>query len=602
MTFHPPFTFAREHRLIFGETGARPSPEGAAPGPELTPERKKAKEVVDALKDKLRGEPKNLNVIRELAALKVDEAEGDEERFQQAYRGALERAANAYFRTLEGTEEEKAKKVQELFRSAGAPDVRLEGGALQLAPSSPEKKERALTDEEKAMIDAAFSTHPQLKAAAEKLMTSLTPDNPDYETARGFFEAFNAKSPTQKKAILTNNRAFQQFLEELPADQKEFVGKLRLTMQETGKELSDDEMKDAVEKAQNYLKEKKFDYATATDIQKSLMLAQLQMLGMDVSGGEEILKDPSKLQALNGSPMERGFNKILGMISYILLSIQQMKDRLHPTAKTPTAPTGPSAGPSGAPGEGDMAKKVKEGDYLRERRNREEEVRRNTLALDGDPSAPDENGKKGLRNRELQLKKRDVDLQAEGETLEKDLKAAVPENRGTIERKIAENKTEREKIAAELKGIQEQKTKIEARNEQLTTEMRSLEDMQKRIEQTRQLVHTAQTEVLAELTRAPLAEKPEAKAIAGMLSGFKVILAPAQADDHFTVELQGVPDPATIDRAKVSAAVEAVRSIGGDTVSWELEGDRTLKNPDAFALSLRQIVEKLKTKPETRAA
>ena len=127
---------------------------------------------------------------------------------------------------MEGTEEEKAQKVNELFQSAGAPDVRLEGGALQMAPSSPEKKERVLTPEEQAMIDTAFSTHPQLKAAAERLMITLKPGSPELETARGFFEAFNGKKPEQKKAILTDNHAFQQFLG-FSVDQKEFVSKLQ---------------------------------------------------------------------------------------------------------------------------------------------------------------------------------------------------------------------------------------------------------------------------------------------------------------------------------------------------------------------------------------
>jgi len=123
MIFHPSFTIAREHRLLFEKAGPSPAPEGA-PAPELTPERQKAKEVADALKEKLRGELKNPNVIRELIALKFDEAETDEKKFQETYHSALEKAANAYFKTLEGTEEEKAQKVNELFQSAGAPDVR----------------------------------------------------------------------------------------------------------------------------------------------------------------------------------------------------------------------------------------------------------------------------------------------------------------------------------------------------------------------------------------------------------------------------------------------------------------------------------------------
>jgi|GEM_PF-2609157 len=609
MIFHPSFTIAREHRLLFEKAGPSPAPEGA-PAPELTPERQKAKEVADALKEKLRGELKNPNVIRELIALKFDEAETDEKKFQETYHSALEKAANAYFKTLEGTEEEKAQKVNELFQSAGAPDVRLEGGALQMAPSSPEKKERVLTPEEQAMIDTAFSTHPQLKAAAERLMITLKPGSPELETARGFFEAFNGKKPEQKKAILTDNHAFQQFLGELPADQKEFVSKLRVAMQETGKELSDEEMQDTVEKAQNFLKEKKFDYATATDIQKNLMLAQLQMFGIDVSGGEAILKDPSKLQALNGSPMERGFNKILGMISYILLSIQQMKERIKPSEKKPDAPAGDKGkkGPeaaSGAPGEPELKKQVKEKDMQQVRMERQNEIDQNNKLLDGDPSAAAGRKEKlGLRGREVALKTKDARLQAKSEQLQTQLKTinkeSSPADYAAKEREISDNEAERKKIAPELDEIQKQKTVIEARNAQLTTEIKSLEDIQKRTEALRQKITDTQIEMKGALATPPIAERAEAKAILAALNGFKITLNPAQADEHFTVELQGIPDSATIDRAKFAAAVEAVRTVGGDSTAWELEGERTLKKPEAFSTALRQTLEKLKTKPETR--
>ncbi len=365
MLFHPSFSFAREHRLIFKQNAPAAQPDaGEAPKAELTPERQKAQEVIAKLKEKLGGNPKNLNVIRELAEEKFAEAEGNEEAFQQVYKNALEKAANAYFKTLDGTDEVKAKKVNELFQGAGAPGVRFEGGALVVgaeAPAEGKKEERELTQEEQDMIDQAFSSNPKLKAAAEKLLTALTAESPEYDTALGFFNTFNSKKPNEKVAILNSEQAFRKFMKELPPDQQKFVDSLRQNMTEPQRELSDEEKENILDGARQELN--KFDLAKASEIDKNIMLGRLQMRGIDVSNGEEILKDPSKMKVFEGSPMERGFNIIMGLLTYLLASIEKMKNAIKPGAKkgaeTPTGDKG-KKGPEISPDKTALREKLRE--------------------------------------------------------------------------------------------------------------------------------------------------------------------------------------------------------------------------------------------------
>lgn len=463
MIFHPSFTIAREHRLLFEKAGPSPAPEGA-PAPELTPERQKAKEVIDALKKQLDGDPRKLNAFKELVVLKCDEAETDEKKFQETYHSALEKAANTYFKSLEGKDEEKAKKVQELFQSAGAPDVRLEGGALVVGQPAPERKEGPVLSPENEQLakDIVGLLPDDLKTVGNEVVRELLFDPVAIRGAQKFLNVAQGLSPQAKLFMLKEigarvrgetvpatppairaeiDKARAALGPEGAAFGLKIVRRLMDTFKGKGAELSNEELQDVVEKAQNFLKKKKFDYATATEMQKNLMLAQLQMLGIDVSGGETILKDPRKLQALNGSPMERGFNKILGMIAYILLSIQQMKDRLKPSEKKTDTPAGDKGkkGPEAPSSEKEaMRQKLKEqakndGKSMtrlhREKQNQLDEMNKKTLPelrnkIQEIHDANEEAGLKDEDNDELKTKK------AELQTVEKEavgLQAEVTE-------------------------------------------------------------------------------------------------------------------------------------------------------------------------------
>ncbi|OGJ83161.1 hypothetical protein A2412_02905 [Candidatus Peribacteria bacterium RIFOXYC1_FULL_58_8] len=176
-------------------------------------------------------------------------------------------------------------------------------------------------------------------------MASMTEGSPELATAQGFFENFDAKSPAEKKAILTNDQAFQKFMKELPADQHKFVNQLRQTMVETGNELSDDERKDIVDGAAKELE--KFDATKASEVDKNIMLARMQMRGIDTSNPDGIFKKPPELKALEGSPAERGFSKIMGLIGFVLLNVQKMKEMINPGEKKGPAGS-PEAGKPGA--------------------------------------------------------------------------------------------------------------------------------------------------------------------------------------------------------------------------------------------------------------
>ncbi|MDD5103525.1 MAG: hypothetical protein PHX93_03950 [Candidatus Peribacteraceae bacterium] len=346
MMFHPDFSFVREHRSVFitGAPGAAPQTGGDTPKTELPPEQKKAKEVVDVLKDTLKTSPNNLNAIKELAAMKFEEAEADERKFQEAYHSALEKAANAYFKTLEGTEEEKVKKVNELFQGAGAPGVKLENGVLVLGSEEPKDMEEAeegvgrpLTDAEKAFIRNAFS-NPDQAAVAERVMSKMVEGTPEFQTAKGLYESFNTLDPKERQAVLTNPQAREKFRNALPADQRKFMDKLAQDLTAASKELSEEERGDIIEGAEKELQ--KFDATKATEIDKNIMLARMQMRGIDTSDPDAIFKKPPELKVFKGSSVERGFHQIMGLIGYVLLSIQKMKDMMKPKEKGTDAPAG----------------------------------------------------------------------------------------------------------------------------------------------------------------------------------------------------------------------------------------------------------------------
>ncbi|MDD5739525.1 MAG: hypothetical protein PHO20_02045, partial [Candidatus Peribacteraceae bacterium] len=92
MLFHSTFRTEKEQRLIFQQAAA--PGEGAPPVAEVTEEQKKeANEVMDALKA-------GPDAAAKIVEFKVEDAEKDAKKFQEAFHSALEKAADALFKSL----------------------------------------------------------------------------------------------------------------------------------------------------------------------------------------------------------------------------------------------------------------------------------------------------------------------------------------------------------------------------------------------------------------------------------------------------------------------------------------------------------------------
>jgi len=334
MLFHSPFNFFRENRRVFvDKPGAMP---------EVTDTQKqKAAEVINALQETLKADPDAAGAIAEF---KVEEADKDAKKFQEAYHTALKNAANAYYKSLAAEDDDQAKveKINDLFKAAKAPVAfQLAGSELVIAPEAPEEKGekgRVLSATEKQFIAEAFPK-PKEAASAERVLKAMQKGSPQLKVAETVYKTFIDLPLAEKQAVLNNPQSRQKFLNALTPEGRQFMAQLSQDLEASSKELSEDELEEIEENARNFLKKKKFDVSKASEMEKNLMLAQLQMRGIDTSGGEEILKDPSKLKAFKGSPMERGFNQIMGLITLVLLYIQKMKDMFKPKEKkSPEAP------------------------------------------------------------------------------------------------------------------------------------------------------------------------------------------------------------------------------------------------------------------------
>ncbi|MFH0884249.1 MAG: hypothetical protein V1861_00895, partial [Candidatus Micrarchaeota archaeon] len=488
------------------------------------------------------------------------------------------------------------------------PPAEQEGDSdTQRKPGEGGKQGRELTDVEKEFIENAFRDERQA-AIAERVMSRMVESTPKFQTAKGLYKSFNNLDPKERQAVLTNPQAREKFRNSLPADQRKFMDQLSQDLTKASKELSDEERGDIIKGAEKELE--KFDAIKATEIDKNIMLARMQMRGIDTSNPDTIFKKPPELKVFEGSPMERGFSKIMGLIGYILLSIEKMKGALKPgEKKTDTTGgkpgEGPKAGAEANPVETELKKQTKEKGMLQVQLERQNEIDQNKKLLDGDPAAADGSFEKlGLRGREEALTTKDAQLKVKSKQLDAQLKGinktSEPADYAAKEREISDIKTEREKIAVDLKDIQEQKTKAEARITQLTTETRALEDIQKRTEALRQKIRDTQTEMKDALAVPPIAERDEAKAILAALKGIRII-SPAQADEHFTIELWGDPNP-NVDLVKFTTGAEAVKKLGGNSVAWDMEAGKTLKDPEAFSVSLRKALDTLKTKPAAAPA
>ncbi|MDD5041114.1 MAG: hypothetical protein PHX87_00320 [Candidatus Peribacteraceae bacterium] len=356
MLFHPQFRIEKEQRLIFGGPGAAAAPaEGAAVPPAAETLTKKQQEI----KAQIEKIAKNPDAAGELVNFQVQKTEEDIVQLQERYKTAIVNAANAYQQSLITlSDTDSLAAVNEAFKPANVEFQVDDSGKLVISAGAPEEDEEEeekskLSPEDEKLVNDFLGDLPQpQRQIAEKVVKNIL-DNPrDREGAKQVIDARKNLSPKAKEHALRNTaailngklpqnappdiqRELDAFERKIGPEGKEFLRKLgQGFLKEVAEEanvLSKEERGNILDGARQELK--KFDVTKASEIDKNILLARLQMRGIDTSNGAEILQDPSKMKVFEGSPMERGFNQIMGLIGYILLSIQKMKDAMHPGEK-----------------------------------------------------------------------------------------------------------------------------------------------------------------------------------------------------------------------------------------------------------------------------
>lgn len=379
MMFHPPFRLSKEDRLIYdGPTGA-PAP-AETPETEATPEKTvdqlktDAEEKFNKLKEAMGSDPKFAEAH---AALKIDEAATDHAKIRQSYTDAVEKTATAYYKAIlvSDHEEEAQKKVQEVFGKAGV-QVKLEGDQwkVDVSAKGPEKA-RELTAEEKKLRDEIVrGAQPGLKVSAEKVTTEFLLDPTKQDIPNKYLQAakrLDRKAaqalPKYMTAKLNNEQPknipagtlakLDAFWNGIGPGGQEFAKRVLEMGKEAsagGKELTDQERHDMVEGAKSDLKigtDREFDASKASEADKDIMLARLAMRGIDTSD-PDLIFDKSKpaearLKPFEGTPFERGFYRVMGLIGYVMAYLKKLeqigkpKEKKNPPSGQPEK-TGPS--------------------------------------------------------------------------------------------------------------------------------------------------------------------------------------------------------------------------------------------------------------------
>lgn len=570
-----PFAGGRERRLIF--FGAE------VPKPvDLAAEKEKAKEAMRGLETRLAESPEAV------AKLKIDEAEADQKKFRQGFEQALKGAAMIYVSYLKDsknkTPEEAMKITNDIFKEANVP----------LALFALDKKERPqLDDEDKKLIQETLKGNEALIAPAERLVLEKG------EPARAFLNNLKDLNPKARREVLSSEQNFQKYLNTLPPDQQE-VGRTLLNMcrevEAGGEQLLEDDRKQIVENATKACE--KFDAAKATEVERNLMLARLQMAGVDISDPARVFGGGTpgeRFMPFEGTPFARSMNKIIGLISYVLLTFQKLKGQVEKAMRGggregekpgEMSSEKPKDHPE-AQGGAEFLAKIKESGWSVVRAEKIVERNARKAELDGDPGGLDADAQRGLRGRETDLKKRDVDLQEELGRMEQELrlldKATNPVTYSQKETQIADVRTRKEKVVVDLRNVQVQRAQREEQAAQIERDLQSLDALRNHADLQRKQVGEEVTKAALACGNPPLVDLEAAKVLQAALNGVTV---PDEIDDHLVFVLNGV------DVGKMVRAKETIGRIGGDAVSWELDGTK-LRSPEAFLVSLKQAQEKL---------
>lgn len=376
--FHSVSISLAEHRLLhMGGEIQKPQP--------VLPDDPQA--AVEHIKGKLQSpEAKNhLNAIaRTEVATRVNRARTDETARQKQYLAALSKSAQAEFKHLTaeaaagggGLDPDKALvKLQEDFRAANL-FMRLDGADLVVEGRQGDfdgRVDQVLQNEgQRKDIKDALGKAPQTVQNAALRMLEHTKDGDvqgKVDNLKAIFEKFSSAPLEVRFKLFTDGAAaidagsgdvnearlsgldaktkgeMVTFLNGLDADQRMLVKALGEDFKEITKEqdekmgkLTEDEKRKVVEHGRGVLGD--FDASKAPEIEKNIMLARLQMAGIDVSNAEKIFAKPPELRAFDGTPMERSFHQLFGVIGYLLHSIDKMKKEKGAGGKGSEAPAG----------------------------------------------------------------------------------------------------------------------------------------------------------------------------------------------------------------------------------------------------------------------
>jgi len=382
MRFSPKFQLAGEHRPLFFAGAEAPQP----PQQE-TPDQNRAevKNAVVALIEQLKTDPKNEEVVRKL---EIAKAEMDANKDQATCEAAVDRAASAYYRAL-GRGPQALAKVSADF-NAVSPGYQLKDPEGAKKSDNPENaQEKQLTPEQEKLVKDLVSIVPDsYKKAAEGVIREMVSNPETAAIAQKTFDAFVALSPEAKMGALRGEatpkssvnlpalppqvqQEVDQFKKNVGPEGVAFMvhlrGKIIEASQEQekpGAQLTPEERENAMHEGEKLLAE--FEkIKSPTELDRNIILAQLQIKGIDVREPDTVFdknkKPEERFKMLEGSNVERGIYQLLGIVSYVVLSLQKFKEAMNPEEKRKKESTAATPGKGPAEGGAGPANVGKEG-------------------------------------------------------------------------------------------------------------------------------------------------------------------------------------------------------------------------------------------------
>lgn len=485
----------------------------------------------------------------------------DDAERQNRYFQAIQAAVQTEFQHLTAigripllSKEQATEQIQANLRAAEiGVNVVLRSGAVVVERSQAEtgakgaEKERKLTpDQERVLKEIVDRTPGPFKGIAEKVTKDFMLNSETADVAANYLEAVKGLDPMALRLLprfivaVANGeqpKGIQpQALEKLNKlwdgigpNGQEYVRRILAGARETTsgdqKEISKEEREDMAKGAEQDLKN--FDATKASEIEKTIVLARLQMRGIDISDPDLVLdksKSPQeRFKAFEGTPMERGFYKIMGLLTFIFAHIEKIKQIGKPKEKTGNAPGGkPGEGGKAGPGEGSAGKEgvrkmmkeappTTDAETLATRKEGERDASKKKIDGDGTPA------NRGLRKNLSLAKGAQASCQTDVEELQQRLAVAPEADKPNLNTQLSTTKTRLAVANGDTETLQQQITQEQATLARLEGEVKSVRDT---INQTT-ADKTALEQAIA-LGRIRMAVPPANPALVGLLGKMKI--------------------------------------------------------------------------------